>query len=166
MVFGDDSQQVADWHPYMCSPGAGRPFILLEMRHVSLRLCMRATGVDDIVRTLAAILKRHAVTSANFAGHSFGTLVVAHMRKIFPEAVSSVLLLDPVRAPICHSGLALCVFSFKHTQHFCFQAFVAAEAAWLESHVMPGVLPSTRQRQQLCKRHVLCLLSMCSTANA
>ena len=76
---------------------AGRPFILLEVRHVSLRLCMRAMGVDDVVRALATVLKRHGVARANFAGHSFGTLVIAHMRKIFPETVASVLLCDPVR---------------------------------------------------------------------
>ena len=63
---------------------------------MSLRLCMRAMGVDDVVRVVAAVLKRHRIPRANFAGHSFGTLVVAHMRKIFPEAVASVLLCDPV----------------------------------------------------------------------
>ena len=57
---------------------------------------MRAMGVDDVVRVVAAVLKRHRIPRANFAGHSFGTLVVAHMRKIFPEAVASVLLCDPV----------------------------------------------------------------------
>lgn len=78
---------------------AGRPFVLLEVRSVSLRLCMRAVGVDDVVRALATVLRRHRVTAANFVGHSFGTFVVAHMRKLFPETVSSVLLCDPVRRP-------------------------------------------------------------------
>lgn len=70
--------------------------MLLEVRSVSLRLCMRAVGVDDVVRALAAVLRRHRVPAANFVGHSFGTFVVAHMRKLFPETVSSVLLCDPV----------------------------------------------------------------------
>lgn len=78
---------------------AGRPFVLLEVRSVSLRLCMRAVGVDDVVRALATVLRRHRVPAANFVGHSFGTFVVAHMRKLFPETVSSVLLCDPVRRP-------------------------------------------------------------------
>jgi pimeloyl-ACP methyl ester carboxylesterase len=75
--------------------------VLLEVRHVSLRLCMRAMGVDDVVRVLAAVLARHDIASANFVGHSFGTFVVAHMRKLFPEAVSSLLLCDPVRHDLC-----------------------------------------------------------------
>jgi pimeloyl-ACP methyl ester carboxylesterase len=70
--------------------------MLLEVRHVSLRLCMRGTGVDDVVRVLAAVLRRHRVEQAICAGHSFGTLVVAHMRKLFPEVVKAVLLCDPV----------------------------------------------------------------------
>lgn len=70
---------------------------------MSLRLCMRARGVDDVVRALAAVLRRHGVARANFAGHSFGTLVIAHMRKLFPESVASVLLCDPVRHLITHS---------------------------------------------------------------
>jgi pimeloyl-ACP methyl ester carboxylesterase len=84
-----------------CAAHAGRPFILLEVRHVSLRLCMRASGVDDVVRALAAVLQRHGIRRANFAGHSFGTLVIAHLRKIFPETVASVLLCDPVRRSSC-----------------------------------------------------------------
>ena len=71
--------------------------MLLEVRHVSLRLCMHAVGVDDVVRVLAAVLQRHRIPQAHLIGHSFGTFVVAHMRKLFPEAVSSVLLCDPVR---------------------------------------------------------------------
>jgi pimeloyl-ACP methyl ester carboxylesterase len=81
---------------------AGRPFILLEVRHVSLRLCMRTLGVDDVARAVAEVLRRHDIASANWVGHSFGTFVIAHMRKIYPEAVSSVLLCDPVRClPPC-----------------------------------------------------------------
>eukprot|EP00892_Ulva_mutabilis_P009709 jgi/Ulvmu1/710/UM010_0082.1 len=83
----------------------GRPFVLLEVRSVSLRLCMRAVGVDDVVRALAAVLRRHRVPSANFVGHSFGTFVVAHMRKLFPETVSSVLLCDPVCMLTCFPKL-------------------------------------------------------------
>jgi pimeloyl-ACP methyl ester carboxylesterase len=113
---------------------AGRPFILLEVRHVSLRLCMRTLGVDDVARAVAEVLRRHDIVSANWVGHSFGTFVIAHMRKIYPEAVSSVLLCDPVRClPPCQCrtftcSAALCVRSlraqgFLHLESGCESMF-------------------------------------------
>lgn len=42
------------------------------------------------------MLRRHDVPAANMCGHSFGTFVIAHLRKLYPELVASVLLLDPV----------------------------------------------------------------------
>lgn len=33
----------------------GRPFILLEMRHISLRLCISSHGVEDVVHSLAEV---------------------------------------------------------------------------------------------------------------
>ena len=106
--------------------------MLLEVRHVSLRLCMRAMGVDDVVRIVAAVLKRHGVERCNFVGHSFGTLVIAHMRKIFPESVSSVLLCDPVRP---------CSMPSMFLSH-CFEA--------MRGHVQP----SRMQRGQMRSCHV------------
>jgi pimeloyl-ACP methyl ester carboxylesterase len=66
---------------------------------------MHAVGVDDVVRVLAAVLQRHGITQAHLIGHSFGTFVVAHMRKLFPETVSSVLLCDPVCMLTCFPKL-------------------------------------------------------------
>lgn len=51
------------------------------------------------------VLRRHGVPSANFVGHSFGTFVIAHMRKLFPETVASVLLCDPVCMLTCFPQL-------------------------------------------------------------
>jgi pimeloyl-ACP methyl ester carboxylesterase len=66
---------------------------------------MHAVGVDDVVRVLAAVLQRHGINQAHLIGHSFGTFVVAHMRKLFPETVLSVLLCDPVCMLTCFPKL-------------------------------------------------------------
>lgn len=117
-------------HGHAC---AGRPFVLLEVRSVSLRLCMRAVGVDDVVRALATVLRRHRVPAANFVGHSFGTFVVAHMRKLFPETVSSVLLCDPVRVMAgCHPCLT--VISFARVLSRCYLLPVTRYQTGLRSH--------------------------------
>ena len=69
----------------------------LQVRHVALRLCAQAKTVDDVVRAIVAMLRRHNVLRAHFAAHSFGTFVVAHLRHLYPTTVLSLLLCDPVR---------------------------------------------------------------------
>jgi hypothetical protein len=76
----------------------GHPVFVIEVRHVSLRLCGSARTVDDIVCALAAMLRRHGVQRSHFAAHSFGTFVLAHLRHLYPDVVASMLLCDPVRS--------------------------------------------------------------------
>lgn len=77
---------------------SGRPVLVLEVRHVSLRLCGQARTVDDVAQAVMGMLRRHGVRRAHFAAHSFGTFVVAHLRHLYPHAIASMLLCDPVRA--------------------------------------------------------------------
>jgi hypothetical protein len=53
-----------------------RPLMVLEVRHVALRLCGQARSVDEVVRAVVAMLHRHGKQTAHFAAHSYGTFVV------------------------------------------------------------------------------------------
>jgi hypothetical protein len=82
----------------------GHPVLVIEVRHVSLRLCGSARAVDDVVCAVASMLRRHGVQRSHFAAHSFGTFVLAHLRHLYPDVVASMLLCDPVRS--CESPSA------------------------------------------------------------
>ncbi|KAK9804722.1 hypothetical protein WJX72_001924 [[Myrmecia] bisecta] len=89
----------------------GHPIMLLEVRHVSLRLCLRATDVDDIAHAAAAILHRHGYQEACFVAHSFGTFCVSRICQLHREIVQSVVLIDPVCLLTCFPQL---LYSFVY----------------------------------------------------
>ena len=70
---------------------------------MALRLCGQARSVDDVVRALAAALRRHGVQQAHVAAHSFGTFVAAHARHLYPRMIRTMLLCDPVRTFIAEA---------------------------------------------------------------
>lgn len=76
-----------------------RPLLLLEARHVSVGLVpTRAASTCDVARAAIAAMERNGWRSAAVVAHSYGTFVAARMLDARPEAVQSLVLLDPVCA--------------------------------------------------------------------
>ena len=98
------------------APG-GRPILAVELPHVSLTIPTDyGPSPVDAVRATCAMLRRHGVgpgeatSRADFVGHSYGSIAVAHVLKQRPAAVRSAALVDPVcvgahRATLCRSFL-------------------------------------------------------------
>lgn len=63
----------------------GHPIVLVEIRHVSLQLCLEAVTVEEVAQTVARILQRHGYTDACFVAHSYGTFCVSRLRQLFPS---------------------------------------------------------------------------------
>jgi pimeloyl-ACP methyl ester carboxylesterase len=89
------------------------PFILLEMPHVALRLCKEAESVDDVAAAAVAAVHKLGYKQACFVGHSYGTFCVSRIVQLFPEAVHSTALLDPVCMLTCYPQL---LFNFIYRE--------------------------------------------------
>lgn len=74
----------------------GRPMILPESKHVSMRLMTWLPTVDDMADTTAAILQAHGVQRAVVMGHSYGTFVASRLVLKYGCLVHSLCLMDPV----------------------------------------------------------------------
>uniref|UniRef100_A0A383VKF9 AB hydrolase-1 domain-containing protein n=1 Tax=Tetradesmus obliquus TaxID=3088 RepID=A0A383VKF9_TETOB len=74
----------------------GRPMILPESKHVSMRLVKWLPTVDDMADGTAAILAAHGVDRALVVAHSYGTMVAARMVLKYESLVHSLCLMDPV----------------------------------------------------------------------
>ena len=65
--------------------------IVLEFRHVSMRLCMRAGEVDHAAHAVAAIVQKQGFTEACIVGHSFGTFVASRLCQLHRPLVQSLV---------------------------------------------------------------------------
>lgn len=74
----------------------GRPMILPESKHVSMRLVSWLPTVDDMADATAAILAAHGVRKADVMAHSYGTMVAARLVLKYGACVHSLCLMDPV----------------------------------------------------------------------
>ncbi|KAL6784986.1 hypothetical protein ACKKBG_A01950 [Auxenochlorella protothecoides x Auxenochlorella symbiontica] len=83
----------------------GHPLLLVEVPHVSLRLCWQAAEVDEVARALAAALERHGFSRAVVMGHSYGTFVASRFTQLFPKMVHSLVIMDPVCMLVCYPQL-------------------------------------------------------------
>lgn len=101
------------------------PFILLEMPHVALRLCKEAESVDDVAAAAVAVVHSLGVRHACFVGHSYGTFCVSRIVQLFPEAVHSTALLDPVCMLTCYPQL-LFNFIYRTISRSALTSVVAA----------------------------------------
>jgi pimeloyl-ACP methyl ester carboxylesterase len=72
------------------------PLLLLDMKHVGLRLTPTIPTVDELATALAAALKRHNLPPALLVAHSYGTLVAGRLLRLQRSAVARVLFVDPV----------------------------------------------------------------------
>lgn len=70
---------------------ASHPMIILEFRHVSMRLCLRAAEVDHAAHTVAAIVRHQGFKEACVVGHSFGTFVASRLCQLHPDLVQSLV---------------------------------------------------------------------------
>ena len=67
--------------------------ILLEFRHISMRLCLRAAAVDHAADVVAAIVQQQGFKEACVVGHSFGTFVASRLCQMHPTVVQSLVRL-------------------------------------------------------------------------
>lgn len=65
--------------------------IVLEFRHVSMRLCFRAGEVDHAAHAVAAIVQILGFKEACVVGHSFGTFVASRLCQLHPALVQSLV---------------------------------------------------------------------------
>ena len=65
--------------------------IVLEFRHISMRLCLRAIEVDDAAHAVAEIVQQQGFKEACVVGHSFGTFVASRLCQMHPTVVQSLV---------------------------------------------------------------------------
>lgn len=70
---------------------SSHPMIVLEFRHVSMRLCYRAGEVDHAAHAVAAIVQQQGFKEACIVGHSFGTFVASRLCQLHPSLVQSLV---------------------------------------------------------------------------
>ncbi len=70
---------------------SSHPMIVLEFRHVSMRLCFRASEVDHAAHAVAAIVQQQGFKEACVVGHSFGTFVASRLCQLHPSLVQSLV---------------------------------------------------------------------------
>lgn len=70
---------------------SSHPMIVLEFRHVSMRLCFRASEVDHAAHAVAAIVQQQGFKEACVVAHSFGTFVASRLCQLHPSLVQSLV---------------------------------------------------------------------------
>jgi pimeloyl-ACP methyl ester carboxylesterase len=102
------------------------PYILLEMPHVALRLCREAEAVDDVATAAVAAVHKLGFKQACFVGHSYGTFCISRIVQLYPEAVHSTALLDPVCMMTCYPQLLYNFIYRKFVLSDLLSSFLAA----------------------------------------
>ncbi|KAI8474758.1 MAG: Alpha/Beta hydrolase protein [Monoraphidium minutum] len=72
------------------------PVIVVDIRHMGMRLSPRIPCVDEMTSEIDAILGRVGVSKVCVVGHSYGTLVASRLVKRFPQRLHQLCLIDPV----------------------------------------------------------------------
>lgn len=83
----------------------GITVMAIEIPHVALRLCWKAASIDQVAEAAHQAVMAHGHEKACFVGHSYGTFVCSRICQKYPEAVGSVVVIDPVTMLICHPQL-------------------------------------------------------------
>jgi hypothetical protein len=83
-----------------------RPMFFVEMPYVAMRLWEHIPTPFETAELIHAMLERHAFEKAAFVGHSFGSISVAWVRKMRPQIVDSMMLMDPVCLCLCWPKVA------------------------------------------------------------
>jgi len=71
------------------------PIILIELPHISLRVCDHIPDIRDQIDSLCSIMDRISgnQSTATFVGHSFGSIVLSWMIQSKPERVGSCVFI-------------------------------------------------------------------------
>eukprot|EP00879_Flechtneria_rotunda_P022092 GHRR01023310.1.p1 GENE.GHRR01023310.1~~GHRR01023310.1.p1 ORF type:complete len:238 (+),score=84.66 GHRR01023310.1:407-1120(+) len=72
------------------------PLLVLDMRHVGLRLSPIIPTIDALATGLATALEYHNLGQVVLMAHSYGTLVAGRLLRLNKAAVSRVVMMDPV----------------------------------------------------------------------
>ncbi|GFR42803.1 hypothetical protein Agub_g3690, partial [Astrephomene gubernaculifera] len=75
---------------------AGLPVLLVEYKHVSLRLCSIIPSADDIAGVVVGLLDRLGVAQACVVAQSYGTFVASRLAQCHAARLQSLVMLDPV----------------------------------------------------------------------
>ena len=75
-----------------------RPIILLDLPHVSLRMCGDIPEISDQIDSICKMLDDTcgSNTKATFVGHSFGTILLSWMVQNKPDRIDGCVFLDPI----------------------------------------------------------------------
>lgn len=97
---------------------SSHPMIVLEFRHISMRLCLTAVDVDDATHAVAAMLRQHGFNKACVVSHSFGTFVASRLCQMHPSLVHSLVRRSSLYfCPQSHRSFYMVVFN-QLREHF------------------------------------------------
>ncbi|CAD7697232.1 unnamed protein product [Ostreobium quekettii] len=74
----------------------GHPVIVVEYRHVAMRLSWRIPKCSQVGDTVVSILREIGLDRATFVAHSYGTFALSRILKTNPDMVQSASFIDPV----------------------------------------------------------------------
>lgn len=73
-----------------------RTVIVLDLPHISLKLVHQIPSLLQTLEAIDNIFKEHNLTSCNWLGHSYGSIIIAWVIKKRANYVNKVSLVDPV----------------------------------------------------------------------
>lgn len=73
-----------------------RTIIVLELPHISLKVVDKIPTMDQTLLAIDTIFKKYELTTCNWLGHSYGSIVTTWVIKERPKYVQSVTFVDPV----------------------------------------------------------------------
>ena len=134
---------------------SSHPMIVLEFRHVSMRLCFRAGEVDHAAHAVAAIVRQQGFKEACVVGHSFGTFVASRLCQLHPSLVQSLvshLAFQP--HTLCLSSHFSLPFNCTLITFHSFGTFVASRLCQLHPSLVQSLVSHLAFQP-----HTLCLSS-------
>jgi len=91
--------------PYMqllrglsCEPG---PLFAIELEAIAMRIQRAVPSHNEVAANIRDMLHAWGFASAHFIGHSFGTVVMAWVTKLYPAIICRASFLDPVVFLLC-----------------------------------------------------------------
>ena len=91
---------------------SGRPILVVEMPHVSTRVCFGTPSIDRLVQDIHEILEHHSFERCIVVGHSYGTFVASRLNTLHPHEVKGLCLIDPVCC-VMHNPKLLRTFLYE-----------------------------------------------------
>ncbi|KAF8073253.1 NIFU1 [Scenedesmus sp. PABB004] len=76
--------------------GLGHPVIVVEMKHVSMRVTSYIPPVDEVAEGVVRVLEAEGLPRVCVVAHSYGSFVASVLNRRFAQRVHSVVLVDPV----------------------------------------------------------------------